>query len=620
MSRKLGWRGGFGGGGRHQGTGAVIEETGPRSQSDWVLIKRLMVYFKERRRDLVYMTISVIVFSAAGVVGPILTGDAIDWYIFPHGELGNNVLGLGYMLLAFTAVTAILYVTEYFQTYHMALAGQHVIYKLRQEAVQKLQKLPLKYFSERPIGAIISHITNDVDAFNNFLTFQSTQLISGFTSVIGIAVIMFLINVKLALLALSIIPMLFLLVALLHGRMKEAWMNTRRSVGALTAKVAESVAGIKITQSFAAEDMDKAEFSESNRKNLDTNVTAAKWSSFVGPMAQVIQSLGIFAVFYFGSLLIVGGQLEIGILAAFYIWLNNLFRPVQQLTQFYPQYQSAMVGLDRVLQIIDAPVEMRESTSAISLQDVSGIIDYDHVSFRYKKDDSNALTDVNVHIDAKEIVAIVGQTGAGKSTFINLLLRFYDPNQGRILLDGHDIRTLTFKSLRSHAAIVLQEPFLFSSSIMENIRYGNLDATDGDIVRAAKDVGLHDFVMSLPAGYNTQIRESANNLSGGQKQLLSIARALVGDPKILILDEATSKVDPFTELLIQKALDKLIKGRTTIIIAHRLSTIRMANKILVLDHGRLIEQGTHEELLSKDGTFARMYRIQFHEPITSTLA
>ncbi len=617
----MGWNRGYGGGEHHRsGTGAVIEEDGPKSESDWTLIKRLAQYFKQQRKEVVYMAISVFVFTLAGVVGPVITGDAIDWYIYPNDKLGNDVLALGYMVLAFTAITVIMYVAEYMQTYHMAIAGQHVIYKLRKDAVEKLQKLSLNYFNDRPLGALISHITNDVDAFNNFLTFQSTQLISGFTSIIGIAIIMCFINLKLALLALTIVPMLFLLVGLLHGRMKEAWMSTRRSVGALTAKVAESVSGMKITQSFAAEAEDRAEFSESNLRNLNTNVTAAKWSSFVGPMAQLIQSFGIFAVFYFGSLLIIHGQLEIGILAAFYIWLNNLFRPVQQLTQFYPQYQSAMVGLDRVLQIIDAPIDLTESKGAVALQDVTGVIDYEHVSFRYKKGDSNALTDITVHMDAKEVVAIVGQTGAGKSTFINLLLRFYDPDQGRILIDGHDIKTLTFNSLRKQTAIVLQEPFLFSASVMENIRYGNLTATDDDVIRAAKDVGLHDFIMSLPSGYNTPIRESANNISGGQKQLLSIARALVANPKILILDEATSKVDPFTELLIQKALDKVISGRTTIIIAHRLSTIRMATKILVFEHGRIVEEGSQEELLNSNGIFARMYRTQFQEPIAPAVA
>ncbi len=596
----------------------MIENEGPRSQPDTVLIRRLMRYFSETKREVVYMVVSVLVFTVTGAVGPIITGYAVDTYIFPGGRLGNNVAGLTYVVLGFAAVTVIMYVAEYMQTYYMATAGQHVIYRLRQDAVDKLQRLSLRYYNDRPIGAIISHVTNDVDVFNNFLTFQSTQLISGFASVIGIAIIMFYINVELALLALSIVPMLFLLVYALHGRMKTAWMDTRRSVGALTAKVAESVAGMKITQSFAAEGDDKAEFADRNLKNLESNVRAAKWSSFIGPMAQLIQSFGIFAVFYFGSVMIVGGQLQIGVLSAFYIWLNNLFRPVQQLTQFYPQYQSAMVGLDRVLQVIDAPVDLVEAPDAIDLDEVEGAIDFNHVSFRYKSGDANALTDVDVHVPPREIVAIVGQTGAGKSTFVNLLFRFYDPDEGAILLDGNDIRTLSFKGLRKHMAIVLQDPFLFSSSVMENIRYGNLEASDEDVIRAVKDVGLHEFIMSLPAGYNTQIREAANNLSTGQKQLLSIARALVANPEILVLDEATSKVDPFTEFMIQKALDRVFTGRTTFIIAHRLSTIRMASRILVFDHGRIVEQGSHEELLSREGVYARLYAMQFNEPLAKT--
>lgn len=609
----------FGGGSNKRGSDSVIEEEGPRSQSDWTLLKRLMSYFSDRKRAVAIMAISVLIFTTTVVVGPIFTGDAIDLYIYPNGVIGHDVLGLTFIILAFALITTVTYATEAIQTYYMATAGQNVIYRLRKDAVEKLQKLSLNYFNDNPLGVIISHVTNDVDVFNNFLTFQSTQLISGFTSVIGIAIVMFLINVKLALCALSIIPMLFLLVMALHGRMKKAWMSTRRSIGVLTGKVAESIAGMKIIQSFAAEEADRAEFSETNQKNLETNVTAAKWSSIVGPAAQLIQSLGIFAVFYVGATLVVGGQIQIGVLSEFYIWVNFLFRPIQQLTQFYPQYQSAMVGLDRVLQIIDAPIDLKESPEAIELEHIEGAVDYDHVNFRYKTGDQNALTDMDVHIPAREIVAIVGQTGAGKSTFVNLLFRFYNPDQGRILLDGHDIRALTFQGLRKHMAIVLQDPFLFSNTIMENIRYGNSSASDDDVIKAAKDVGLHEFVMNLKDGYNTQIRESASNISTGQKQLISIARALVANPSILVLDEATSKVDPYTELLIQRALDKVFVGRTIIIIAHRLSTIRRASRILVLDHGRLIEQGSHEELLSKNGAYARLYRIQFQEPITKAI-
>jgi ABC-type multidrug transport system fused ATPase/permease subunit len=615
----LGWRGHFGGETR-QGTGAVIEDLGPKSQSDWVLIKRLLQYFDDRRREIMIMGVSILIFTLAGAVGPVITADAIDWYIFPNGNAGTDVKGLSVIVLVYTAVTLVMYATEYVQTYFMATAGQHVIYKLRRDAVDKLEKLSLRYYDQKPIGATMSYVTNDVDVLNNFLTFQSTQLISGFTSVVGIAIIMFFVNVELALLSLTIVPMLVLLVWALHGRMKEAWMSTRRSVGALTAKVAESVAGMKVTQSFAAEDADHGEFTKSNRTNLDTNVEAAKWSSVVGPAAQVIQSFGIFAVFYVGAIIIHGGGLQIGILAAFYIWLNNLFRPVQQLTQFYPQYQSSMVGLDRVLQIIDQPVDLTEAPDATAIPLVEGAVDFDHVSFRYKKGEANALDDIDVHVRPKEIVAIVGQTGAGKSTFMNLLFRYFDPDEGAILVDRHDIRQLTFKSLRRRMAIVLQEPFLFSTSVMENIRYGNPDASDEEVKKAAQEVGLEEFILSLPQGYDTPIRESATNLSTGQKQLISIARALVAKPKILVLDEATSKVDPYTELLIQKALDKAFADRTTFIIAHRLSTIRMADRILVLDHGRLVEQGSHEELLEKNGTYAKLYKMQFQAPIAKKVS
>jgi ABC-type multidrug transport system fused ATPase/permease subunit len=557
-----------------------------------------------------------VIFTVATVVGPILVGDAIDWYIFPDGVLDRNVPALGAIVGAFVVVNVVMYASEALQTFYMARAGQGVVYTLRREAFDKLQRVSPKYLNDRPIGAVISHVTNDVDVLNDFLAFQSTQLLSGFFATAGIIVVMFVVNVDLSLYSLTIVPLLFLLILSLQGRMKANWMNTRRSMGAVTAKVAESLAGIKVTQSFAAEDQEKEGFDETNQANLTANVRAARLSSFVGPMAQVILSLGIFAVFYFGATMVVRGTIQIGILAAFYIWLNNLFRPVQQLTQFYPQYQSALTGLDRVLQIIDAEVDVREAPDAIELATVAGAVDFDHVSFRYKQGEPNATTDVDVHVAPKEIVAIVGETGAGKTTFVNLLFRFYDPDEGRILIDGHDVRGVTFRSLRKHMAIVLQDPFLFSSTVMENIRYGRLDATDEQVIEAAKQVGLHDFVAQLPQGYGTVIAESATNVSTGQKQLLSLARALIADPRILVLDEATSKVDPHTELLVQKALGRVFSGRTTFIIAHRLSTIRMADRILVLDHGRVIEQGSRDELLRKKGVFARLHAMQFSEPVS----
>ncbi|HUI00658.1 MAG TPA: ABC transporter ATP-binding protein [Nitrososphaerales archaeon] len=612
----MGWPG-FGGAGGHgvRGTGSVIEGDDARTTSDWVLIKRLLRFMRQSRRYLVYITLALAVFTFTTVVGPILTGDAIDLYIFPNGVLGTDFDGLALVAGVYVAITVTMFVAEYTQTYFMAKTGQAVIYTLRREAFDKLQRVSLKYFNERPIGAVISHVTNDVDVLNDFLAFQSTQLISGTFSIVGIMAVMLVINWQLALYSLTIVPMLIVMILALQKRMKRNWMNTRRSMGVLTAKVAESLAGIKVTQSFAAEGDDKEEFTATNRRNMQSNVEAAKISSVIGPAAQLIQSLGIFAVFYFGALMVTGGQIQIGVLATFYIWLNNLFRPIQQLTLFYPQYQSAMVGLDRVCQIIDAEVDVNEAPDAAELKDPEGAIDYNHVSFRYKPGEPNALSDIDVHVLPREIIALVGQTGAGKSTFVNLLFRFYDPDEGTVLLDGQDLRKLTFKSLRTHMAIVLQDPFLFSNTVMENIRYGNLNATDDQIVQAAKDVGLDEFIRGLPNGYRTQIRESATNISTGQKQLLSLARALVADPKVLVLDEATSKVDPHTELLIQRALDRVFKGRTTIIIAHRLSTIRMADRILLLDHGRIAEQGSQEELMEKGGAYAKLYKMQFEGPL-----
>ena len=590
---------------------SVDDEKMIRSCSNSVLLKRLAKHSLHQKKNISISIISAILSSLVYIIGPIIIGRSVDQYIFPEGIVGTNYSGLVFFMTIFLVIQVVNYFAENVQSYFMSLAGQNIIYKLKEIAFKKLQDIQLSYYSKTHSGTIISRLTNDIDIIDEFLSGQIPVLVAGAITIIGVLIVMFTINVELALASSIMLPLIAILIASLQGRIQRSWIKSRVSMARVTSKLSESISGMKLIQSFASERGNEQDFDQINYINRDANLEAARCTSILVPGTQIVQSIGIASVFVVGTLLIFGNEISLGVLVTFYIWLNILFRPVQHLILSYGMYESAMTALDRVFQIYDEPINITESAKPIQLSNIKGSIEFRNITFGYNSDEP-VLKKINLNIHSGEMVALIGATGAGKSTMANLLYRFYDPNYGQVLIDGHDVKNLSFATYRKKMAFVLQDPFLFSTSVFENIRYGRLDATDDEVIKVSKLIGVDEFVTKFPDGYQTLVQEDSTNLSGGQKQLISLARTILADPKIVILDEAMSKVDPHSERVIQDALKIVFSGRTSLVIAHRLSTIRIANRIIVFDKGRIIEEGTHIELLNKGRLYPKLYEMQFH--------
>jgi ABC-type multidrug transport system fused ATPase/permease subunit len=459
----------------------------------------------------------------------------------------------------------------------------------------------------------MSYITNDVDALADFVTFQLPQVLAGLATVILVFPVMFFFNSGLTLVSLIVIPPLVILTLAFQGKIQESFVETRKKIAVVTAKLQEGISGVRVTQSFVEEDRASENFDSANVENLRANLRANRLTSLFNALVQLIEACGIAFVIWYGSREIISGVLSVGVLVAFLFYLNSFFNPIIQLTTFYNSYQSAVTGFDRVLQVLDTPIEVSEPkiSKRILSAESQGKIEFQDVSFGYDQS-LPVLKNVSLKIDSNEVIAIVGPTGAGKSSLVSLILRFYDPQNGSVLVDGVDVREMKFKEFRGKISIVPQDPFLFQATILDNIRYGRQDAADDEVIEVGKKVGLDEVVKKFPEGYHTMINEAATNLSMGQKQMICFSRALLRNPKILILDEATSGVDPVAEVQLQKALTLLLENRTAIIIAHRLSTVRLADRIIVLQGGRIVEEGRFDQLLERrEGIFANMYAMQF---------
>jgi ATP-binding cassette subfamily B protein len=414
----------------------------------------------------------------------------------------------------------------------------------------------------------------------------------------------------LSLITFTVIPFIVVFMYLWGKRVRKVYRETRKTIASVSAKIEESVSGMKEIQSFSREQATHSDFEKVNIMNMDANVEAGRVMSAFWPAIAIFGATGNCLVLWFGGSAVIDGTMTVGILFAFMSYINRFFMPLQDLSNFWNNVQSAFAAAERVFELLDTKIEIQEKPNALKLPKIKGEIVYKDVTFGYENDDL-VLSDINLTIKPNLTVAIVGPTGAGKTTMTNLLYRFYDPQKGNITVDGYDLRDVELNSLRSQLAIVLQDPFLFSGTVKENIRYGRLDASDDEIVVVAKEVGAHEFIANLPEGYDTDVGERGNRLSVGQRQLISLARALLTDPRILIMDEATSSIDPYTEMIIKKALEMVLKDRTSIVIAHRLSTVRTADVIVVIDGGKIVEMGTHEELLKTGGLYSQLYETQF---------
>ncbi|HZO32764.1 MAG TPA: ABC transporter ATP-binding protein [Chloroflexota bacterium] len=572
------------------------------------LAKRALAYTRPYRGQLLWALFLTTVATLMSVLAPYLVKVAID----EHIAVGD-IPGLSVIMVVTLIVYLINYVASARQIVIMSQVGQEILMTVRAQLFRHLQKLPLGYFHRVPTGVTVSRLINDVLAMNEVLTNGLLSLFTDILLLFSTMAIMLYLSPRLALVTFAVMPIMVVAIWIFTERAKVAYRRTRQTVGAVAAGFQENVDGVRVVQAFSREEVNEDQFDRLNDDNRQANISANTLSSGLMPVIECANALATVAVvWYGGSLVLAGdGEVTLGVLVAFLTYVTRFFQPIRELTQFYNQLQAAMAGAEKVFELLDEPVTLSEKRNPISLEAVKGDIAFKKVGFGYNVDDRLVLRDVSFEIPAGTMTALVGHTGAGKTTISALLARFYDPSEGAVLLDGHDLRDLSFATLRSNMAVVLQDNFLFAGSIADNIRYGRPDATDEQIVEAAKLAHAHEFITRFPNGYDTQVMERAANLSLGQRQLIAIARAVLADPKVLILDEATSNVDPRTEVRLQQALNTLLAGRTSLVVAHRLSTIRAADQVLVVDGGEIVERGRHEELLQRRGAYYRLYQQQF---------
>jgi ATP-binding cassette subfamily B protein len=530
---------------------------------------------------------------------------AIDKYI-----TSLDTQGLAFISIAFVIVYALVFASQFSRRYLVNWLGSKLEFDMRMDIFRHLQELDLDFFARREVGSIVSRATNDVDRITELVSSGIASIIADFMTLIGIIAIMLWMNTRLSLIVFSIIPIMFSFMYFWGKRVRTVYRKTRRTIASVSAKMEESVSGMKEIQSFSREGETRREFQQLNINNMQANVEAGQVMSAFWPVVSIFTATGNFLVLWFGGSAVMNGTLSVGVLFGFMSYLNRFFWPIQDLSMFWNNVQSALAAAERIFGIIDTPLSITESPDAYKLPSVNGKIIYENLTFSYEPG-LPVLRNINLNIEPDTTVALVGPTGAGKTTLINLLYRFYDPQEGKVSIDGHDLRDVSIKSMREQMAIVLQDTYLFSGTVRENIKYGKLDATDEEIFAVSEAVGAHDFIMRLPEGYDTEVRERGSRLSMGQRQLISLSRALLANPRILIMDEATSSIDAYTEQIIKKALEEVLRDRTSIVIAHRLSTVRNAHTIVVIDQGEIMEKGTHEELLKKGGLYSKLYEMQF---------
>jgi ABC-type multidrug transport system fused ATPase/permease subunit len=561
------------------------------------------------RWRVVAMLVSLVAATGAALAPAPLAKLAIDGGI-KHHDTGT----LDVVVAAFLGSALLYALASYAQTYLVGWVGQRALQDLRVRLFSHLQRLSIGFYSRNRAGVIISRITNDVEALDQLVEDGMATLFQSGLTLIGVVVILFVMDAHLALLTFLALPVLAVGALAFRIASADAYRLTREKIAAITGYLQETLSGIRVVRAFAQEPRHLQRFAELNEENRAANMTTVKLNAAYFPGVEFLSALVTVEILAVGGIAAIEGHASTGVVFAFIAALNNFFDPIQQLSQLYTTYQSGMAALDKIFDLLDREPDLVDPPDPVQLPRLRGEVRFDHVSFRYgsREDEDGeagwALRDIDLTIAPGETVALVGETGAGKSTFAKLVARFYDPTEGRVLVDGHDLRAVSAKSLRSQMGIVPQEGFLFSGTVRENIAFGRPAASDQEIAAAAQAVGAGGFIAALEHGYDTEVGERGVQLSAGQRQLLAFARALVADPRILVLDEATSNVDVHTETVIEHGLRRLLAGRTAIVIAHRLSTIQRATRIIVLEHGRIVEQGSHQELLEAERSYWRLYR------------
>jgi ATP-binding cassette, subfamily B, multidrug efflux pump len=574
---------------------------------DWYIISKFLPYLARYKGWTLSSVVLTLLYTACSLANPYLIGLAIDQFI-SH----NDVRGLTMIGVVLIVVNILMWQAQYWQVWTMSWVGQQILYHLSSDMYTHLQRLPLSFYDRTQIGRVMSRQQSDIDVLESMLSSGLLSMLGSLVSLVGIVIAMLAMNVALALLSFTVLPIMIGIAAFWQRFAQRSFRRTRAAISMVNAALQENISGMRVIQSLVRETRNRAEFDELNAYNRDTNLEASRIAALILPLVEIVAAMAISITVLYGGVLVARGALQVGVLVAFTLYINRFFDPIRDISQQYSQLQRAGVAAERIFQILEMPVDIFDKLGAQEFPQIRGEVEFRNVTFGYSRD-LPVLYDLSLHIQAGQTVAMVGPTGAGKSTIAGLLARFYDVQEGAVLIDGHDVRDVTQRSLRSQIGVVQQEPFLFTGNIRDNIRYGRLAATDEEVEEAARAVGAHDLIVQLPEGYQTPIRERGRNLSVGQRQLISFARALLSDPRILILDEATANIDTFTELLVQHGLRRLLQGRTALVIAHRLSTIKGADSIVVLQAGRIVEQGTHAELLHCKGKYASLYAMGFRQ-------
>lgn len=568
-------------------------------------LNRLLGYLGEYRLSLALVIVLTIANTLLSLAAPYLQGVAIDQFI-----IGGDKEGLVRIILLITSTYIVGGIASVGAGYIMANISQKSLKKLRKELFEHMQTLSLSFFDTHSAGDLMSRLTNDVDAIGQAISNNVTQLISSLITLIGILIMMFSLNIRLALASLIVFPIMVILTALIGGKTRESFKGLQMSLGMLNSTIQETITGQRVVIAFDQQESVNRKFTKMNTSVRDLGIKAMTYAMLIPPLVGILSNANIAIVAGVGSYMAIQGMVTVGVIAAFITYSRRFADPLRHFANLYNSILSALAGAERIFEIIDTEPELKDAQDAASVYDLEGEVVFDNVDFGYLPD-QQVLKDITLKAEPGQTIALVGPTGAGKTTIVNVLTRFYDIQDGEITIDGMDIKHIKKDDLRRQLGIVLQDVFLFSGTVMDNIRYGNLEATDEDCIAAAKLANADGFIRRLPKGYETNLSERATNLSQGQRQLLSIARAIVADPAILILDEATSSVDTRTEVQIQQALLNLMEGRTSFVIAHRLSTIRNADLVLVINQGEIIERGNHEELLEKKGFYYNLYMSQF---------
>jgi ATP-binding cassette subfamily B protein len=570
----------------------------------WSMIKRLLTFLKPYKRFVISALLATAVGTIARLTNPYLQSLAID-----RGITQKNMQAL----LLFVGLMGLNHLINFFTNRYRirttSMVGQNVIYDLRQALYRHVQGLSFRFFDQRPAGSIFVRCMNYVNSLQDLYANYVISMVLDAMTVVGIMIVMLIMNWKLALVSFVTVPLLMLISTKLRWKVRRSWQTVSFRMSRMNSHLNEAISGMRVTQAYRQEEENQEFFGWVNGQNRDAWTRATTLGAMFGPMVESTGALGVALLYTAAASLIMKQQLTVGALVAFAGYQWNFWDPINRLTQMYTQLLVVMANAEAVFELFDTETTVPDKAEARQLPEIAGRVEFDNVVFAYEPD-RPALKGIDLKVEPGQTIALVGHTGSGKSTIINLLLRFYDVTGGRVLLDGTDIRDVTADSLRRQVGVVLQDTFIFAGTVMENIRFGRPDATDAEVMAAAKAARAHDFIMRFPGGYNEEVQERGSRLSMGQRQLISFARALLADPRILILDEATANIDTETEQEIQLAVETLLKGRTAFLVAHRLSTIRHADKIVVLDHGRIVETGSHAQLMAARGTYFELVQAQ----------